>query len=112
MPHRHRDWPRQCLASATSASELAEPLPRLCRDGASSGLPLWHLGELTLCWSFVPDHATKSFHRNIDNQRRRVWSIIHTVVDVYRCQDGTATILPFDCNRRPTVLIGLSSKAI
>ncbi len=69
-------------------------------------------GALTLCWRFVPDHVTKSFRHNMHNQRRRVRSIIHTVVVVYRCHDGTATVLRFDWDGRPTVLIRLSVRAV
>jgi hypothetical protein len=32
----------------------------------------------------------------MNSQHRRVWSVIHTVVDLHRCHDGTATVLQLD----------------
>jgi hypothetical protein len=48
----------------------------------------------------------------MNKQRRRVWSILHTVADLGRCHDGTATVIQFDSDGRPTVRIALSLRAI
>jgi hypothetical protein len=48
----------------------------------------------------------------MNKQRRRVWSILRTVVDLCRCHDGTATINQFGSDGHPTVRITLSLRAI
>ena len=85
MAHLRRDWPRKCHTCT---------------------------GRLPLRCSFAPVHVTNAFRRNMNKQRRRVWSILHTVVDLCRCHDGTATVLQFDSDGRPTVRIALSLRAI
>ena len=97
MPHRRRG--------------LGSPPPYLHRDCASSGLPRI-LRRLLVSWSFVPVRGARAFRRNIQNQHRRVWSIVPTVDDVYRCHDGTANVLRFDCDGRPKKPLGLSARAI
>ena len=69
-------------------------------------------GALTFRVSFAPVYVTLIFRRNMNDQRRRVWPIIHAVADVCRCHDGTSTVLQLDGDRCPTVLLGLSVRAI
>jgi hypothetical protein len=107
-----RTWGRPCHIYAgdrahadTSAKRLATtPLPHLqgpqrCHTCIGSVLRVAFLasvGALAFRVSFEPAHVTQVCRRSMVNQRRRVWSIIHTVVDFYRCHDGTATVLQFD----------------
>ena len=102
LTQMRRDWPHRCHTctdrnAATSAPGLCFEwpcLPRIFRP-------------LTFRERFVPVHVTHAFRRNINNQHA-FWSVVQTVVDLYRCHDGTATVLRFDWDGRPTILIGPS----
>jgi hypothetical protein len=69
-------------------------------------------GALAFRVSFEPVYVTQVCRSNMVNQHRRIWSIIHTVVDFYRCHHGTATVLQFDWAGRTTVFIKRSLHAI
>jgi hypothetical protein len=112
LPHLCRGQsPRRHIcekAGRTAATHAGTAtLPHLHRDWASSGLPRIFRRAYRSCefrtWSRTP---------SVNNQRRRVWSILRTVVDLCRCHDGTATVIQFDSDGRPTVRIALSLRAI
>ena len=95
--HRRGHWPHRRHIGAGTVLRVAF---------------LASFGALTFRVSFAPVYVTLIFRRNMNDQRRRVWPIIHTVADIYRCHDGTSTVLQLDGDRCPTVLLGLSSQAI
>ena len=101
-----RDSPRRRNIGAGTGRTAATSVPGLCFEWPSS-----HLSARLHC-SFVPVRVTQAVRSNIHNPERRVRSIGHTVVDVYRCHHGTATVLRYDWDGRPTVLIRLYLRAV
>jgi len=98
--------------------------PRQCHIGAGDWAHRRHIGAGTVLRvaslaSF--EELTREFHtcprrESLPSQYTQPAStrLVHHshLVDVYRCHDGTATVLRFDWDGRPTVLIRLSVRAI
>ena len=104
MAHLRRDWPRKCHICAGG---VAAPPPHLRRDCASSGLPRnFRRASAGLCT--CPRHESLPSQYEPPAPTRLVH---HTVADLHRCHDCTATVLRFDWDGRPTILIGLSLRA-
>ena len=106
-PHQWHTCAGTGLANATFALEEWPHRRYICAGTVLRVAFLASFGALPL--DCVPVHVTRAFRRNM-NQRRRGWFVIPSPT-LHRCHDCTATVLRFDWDRRPTILIGLSLRA-